>query len=106
MAKQWAAHDACQHPATPVMRNKCRRVSRAVRDTLSGSTDAVLETLVGQPVVGWRTWDDETEGPRLFRYEGTLERSYRHRDGFTVWIVVSEQRPQGTGHPASFVHVV
>lgn len=105
MAKEWAAHAACQHPATPAMRNKCRRVRRAVRDTLSGSTDAELAERIGTEVVGWRTWDDETDGPKLFQYRGTLERSYQHRDGFTVWIVVSNERPQGTGHLAAFVHV-
>lgn len=100
------AHEACQHPATAAMRNKCRRVRRAIRDELSASTNAILETKIGQPVIGWRTEDSETDGPKLIRYAGTLERSYQHRDGFTVWIVVSDQKPQGTGHLAAYVHVV
>lgn len=100
------AHESCQHPATAAMRNKCRRVRRAIRDELSTSTNAILETKIGAQVIGWRTEDSESEGPKLIRYAGTLERSYQHRDGFTVWIVVSDQKPQGTGHLAAFVHVV
>lgn len=88
------------------MRNKCRRVCRAIRDELSVSTDAKLQGKIGARVIGWRTEDSAEEGPKLIRYAGTLERSYQHRDGFTVWIVVSDERPQGTGHLAAFVHVV
>jgi hypothetical protein len=100
------AHDACQHPATAAMRNKCRKVRRAIRDELSASTNAQLQDKIGAEVIGWRTEDDATTGPKLIRYAGTLERSYQHRDGFTVWIVVSDEKPQGTGHLAAFVHVV
>lgn len=104
--KKFTAHESCQHAATPKMRNRCRAVRRAIRDELSASTNAILETKIGAEVIGWRTEDSETEGPKLIRYAGTLERSYQHRDGFTVWIVVSDERPQGTGHLAAFVHVV
>lgn len=100
------AHEHCLHLATPAMRNKCRRVHRVIRDELSSSTNEELAKAVGQRVVGWRTEDSESGGPKLIRYEGTLERSYQHRDGFTVWIVVSSERPKGTGHLASQVHIV
>jgi hypothetical protein len=100
------AHDICQHPATAAMRNKCRKVRRTIRDELSASTNAILETKIGAQVIGWRTEDNEVTGPKLHTYVGTLERSYQHRDGFTVWIVVSDERPQGTGHLAAYVHVV
>jgi len=87
------------------MRNKCRRVRKAVAEMVA-STNTELEGKIGERVIGWRTEDSETEGPKLIKREGTLERSYQHRDGFTVWIVVSDEKPQGTGHPAAFVHVV
>jgi len=105
MAAKTNAHEHCLHPATPAMRNKCRRVRKAVAEMVA-STNAELEGKIGAKVIGWRTMDDEVEGPKLYAYEGTLERSYQHRDGFTVWIVVSDEKPQGTGHLAAFVHVV
>ena len=105
MATKSNAHEACLHPATPGMRNKCRRVRKAAAE-LVPSTNAELESKIGQPVIGWRMEDSEAEGPRLIKREGILERSYRHRDGFTVWIVVSDEKPKGTGHLAAFVHVV
>lgn len=104
--KKNTAHESCQHPATPKMRNRCRAVRRALRDDLTGSTNEILAGKIGAAVIGFRTEDSETEGPKLIQYAGTLERSYQHRDGFTVWIVVSEGKPQGTGHLAAFVHVV
>lgn len=104
--KKNTAHESCQHPATPKMRNRCRAVRRALRDDLTGSTNEILASKIGAAVIGFRTEDSETEGPKLIQYAGTLERSYQHRDGFTVWIVVSEGKPQGTGHLAAFVHVV
>ncbi len=99
------AHESCLHPSTASMRNKCRKV-RAGVDEMTPSTNAELEGKIGAQVIGWRTEDSETEGPKLIRHAGTLERSYQHRDGFTVWIVVSDEKPQGTGHLAAFVHVV
>lgn len=104
--KKYTAHESCQHLATPTMRNRCRAVRRAIRDELSASTNETLAGLIGSQVIGWRTEDSESDGPKLIRYAGTLERSYVHADGFTVWIVVSDEKPQGTGHLAAFVHVV
>lgn len=99
------AHESCLHPSTANMRNKCRKVRKAVAE-MAVSTNAELQDKIGAQVIGWRVEDDETTGPKFISYAGTLERSYQHRDGFTVWIVVSDEKPQGTGHLAAFVHVV
>lgn len=99
------AHESCLHPATSGMRGKCRKVRQAVAEMVP-STNTELEGKIGAEVIGWRTEDDETTGPKIIQYRGTLERSYQHRDGFTVWIVVSDEKPQGTGHLAAFVHVL
>lgn len=99
------AHETCLHPSTANMRNKCRKVRAGIAEMVA-STDAALEGKIGAQVIGWRVEDSETTGPKFIRYAGTLERSYVHADGFTVWIVVSDEKPQGTGHLAAFVHVV
>jgi hypothetical protein len=98
------AHETCLHPATANMRNKCRKVRAAIAEMIP-STNAELEGKIGTAVIAWRTEDSETTGPKLIKHEGILERSYDHADGYMVWIVVSDDKPQGTGHIAWFVHV-
>ncbi len=105
MAAKTNAHENCLHPSTANMRNKCRKVRAAVAEMIA-STNSALEGKIGESVIGWRIQDSETAGPKLIKHEGTLERSYDHAGGYTVWIVVSDAKPQGTGHLAAFVHVV
>lgn len=104
MAK--GAHELCEHGATSSARAKCRSVRKGVAELEAVRvTGEDLAGMIGQQVIGWRT-EDTPAGPVLHRHRGILDRSYQHREGFTVWIVVSDEKPQGTGHLAAFVHVV
>jgi hypothetical protein len=109
MAKA-STHEHCTHEASPRARNRCRRVGRLVEEYRENpeTNKSLREALDGESPVKAMGWlvEHQQSGPVMITYEGTLERSYQHRDGFTVWVIVSDQKPQGTGHLACQVRII
>jgi len=109
MTKKTSAHENCTHESSSAARNKCRQVTRLVAQyeaeaMTNEKCQELLDSGESVQVMSWRVEDTE-KGPKMITHVGTLERSYQHRDGFTVWIVVSDKRPEGTGHLACRVRV-
>jgi len=110
MAKKTSVHEHCDHASTSAARNKCRQVKRTVAEyeaeaLTNEQCQELLEKGESVRVMGWRV-EDTDRGPRIVSHTGTLERSYEHIDGYPVWIIVSDKRPQGTGHLACRLRVI
>lgn len=98
------AHEYCSHASTRLARQRCRRVNTMADEyrELAMTNHECQELLAADKPVHVRGWriEDRTDGPVMIDHDGILDRSYVHGDGFTVWIIVSEEKPKGTGHLA------